>query len=87
MGSVGFLQTDWKTIWNFAPKRQCKEGLDLTGLTTGSGPNPMTYKNNYTTCFDLAKFNVTGDGSIDNVFYFDWCRNGTGVSCASIEKR
>ncbi len=72
---------------NFAPKRQCKEGLDLTGLT-GSGPNPMTYENNHTTCFDLTKFNVTGGAaSIYNLFYFDWCKNGTGVGCASIEKR
>ena len=86
MGSVEFVQTDEKTFVNLAPKRQCKEGLDLTGLTD-SGPNPMTYKNNYTTCFDLTKFNITGDGSIDNLFYFNWCKNGTGVSCASIEKR
>jgi len=86
MGQVGFMQTDYITFTNYAPKRQCKEGLDLTGLT-GSGPNPITDKNNYTTCFDLTKFNITGDGSIDNLFYFDWCKNGTGVSCASIEKR
>ena len=86
MGSVEFVQTDEKTFVNLAPKRQCKEGLDLTGLTD-SGPNPMTYKNNYTTCFDLTNFNITGDRSIDNLFYFGWCKNGTGVSCASIEKR
>ncbi len=86
MGSVGFFETDSKTFLNYAPKRQCKEGLDLTGLT-GIGPNPMTDKNNYTTCFDLTKFNVTGDITIENVFYFSWCEIGTGVGCASIEKR
>jgi hypothetical protein len=38
---------------------QCKKGVDLARMTT-TGPNPMLDNNNYTTCFDLLKFNVTG---------------------------
>jgi hypothetical protein len=54
---------------------------------TSTGPNPMYDNNNYTTCFDLTKFNVTGDTAIWNTFYFSWCKNGTGVTCASKEKQ
>jgi hypothetical protein len=80
------MQTDYLTFTNNAPKRQCKKGVDLTRMTS-TGPNPMYDNNNYTTCFDLTKFNVNGDKDIWNTFYFDWCKNGTGVTCASKEKQ
>lgn len=85
MGKIGLLQADFvhRSVWYEAPQRQCKKGVDLTRITSQSA-NPMLDNKNYTTCFDMSEFNVTGDTAIYNVFYFDWCRNKTGAeNCAS----
>ena len=87
MGSVAFVQIGRGRPY-YAPKRQCKQSVDLTKITSSS-PNPMIDNYNYTTCFDLSLINITGDDSVKNILTFEFCKNGssTGVTCASEEKR
>ena len=85
MGSVYFYQADFAG-WYLAPQRQCQKGVDFTRLTS-TGPTFFSDNYNYTTCFDLTQVNITGNTSIVNYFVFDWCKNGTGVTCASKEKQ